>query len=284
MFKYEFPGLVYRFSPSVGEYRTLGTKALREAFLLDELFIPGTISLVATDLDRAIVGGICPTSEPLKLGAAEELRCRYFFERREGGFINVGGAGRIIVDGETFEVGKGECLYVGRETSEVVCEFLDTADPAAFYLLSYPAHKRYPTSFADRSLARRIELGSGETCNERTIFQYIHEEGIQSCQLVMGVTQLESGSVWNTMPCHTHFRRSEVYLYFDLNEDDQVAHFLGQPDESRVMWVKNKQAALSPSWSIHSGSGTASYSFIWGMGGENQRFDDMDGVSVRDLK
>ncbi len=284
MFKYEYPELIYRFSPSVGEYRTFGTKALRDAFLLDSIFVPGAVSLVATDLDRAIVGGISPAGEPLKLGAEKELRCRYFFERREGGIINIGGAGRIIADGETYEIEKGECLYVGRETKTIVFESLDTTNPAAFYLLSYPAHARYPTSFADRSAARRIDLGSGETCNKRTIYQYIHEEGIRSCQLVMGVTELEVGSVWNTMPCHTHFRRSEVYLYYNLGDEDQVAHFMGQPDETRVLWVKDRQAALSPSWSIHSGSGTAAYSFIWGMGGENQRFDDMDGVPVGDLR
>lgn len=284
MFKYEYPGLVYRFSPSVGEYRTFGTKALRDAFLLESLFVPGTVSLVATDLDRAIVGGICPTNEPLQLGAEEELRCHYFFERREGGVINIGGPGKIEVDGETHVLKKGECLYIGRDTESVAFQSLDTNSPAAFYLLSYPAHNRYPTVYANKSDARRIDLGSSDTCNERTIYQYVHEEGIQSCQLVMGVTELAKGSVWNTMPCHTHFRRSEVYLYFDLGDDDQVAHFMGQPDETRSLWVKNRQVALSPSWSIHSGAGTAAYSFIWGMGGENQRFDDMDGVRISDLK
>jgi len=221
---------------------------------------------------------------PLALEAIEALRSDFFFERREGGIINIGGSGSITVDGTDYTIAKGECLYIGRGSQVVSFASADANDPAVFTLLSYPAHKEYPTTFAAREDATRLDLGSGDTCNERTIFQYIHENGIQSCQLVMGFTELKGGSVWNTMPCHTHFRRSEVYLYFDVDEQNQVLHLMGQPDETRGLWMKNRQAVLSPSWSIHSGVGTASYCFIWAMGGENQRFDDMDGVAIPDLK
>ncbi len=284
MFKYEFPAISYRFSPSVGEYRTFSTQQLRDSFLIESLFAADEVILHATDLDRAIAGGIMPVEGSLKIGSIDALRCDYFFERREGGVINVGGAGAIEVDGTRYEVGKCECLYIGRGSKEVVFTSADKENPAAFYLLSYPAHKEYPTTLATKADANRLELGAKETCNERTLYQYIHENGIKSCQLVMGFTELAVGSVWNTMPSHTHFRRSEIYLYFDVTPENQVLHLMGQPDETRPLWIKNRQAALSPSWSIHSGAGTAAYSFIWGMGGENQRFDDMDGFPISDLK
>lgn len=284
MSKCEQVKLNYRFSAGLDAYRNLTTEELRENYLVDDLFVPGVATLQATDLDRAVVGGIVPTSEPIALGEVEELRSAFFFERREGGVINIGGSGEIVVDGTSYPIEKGECLYIGRGSKEVSFASSDANSPALFYFLSYPAHANYPTTFAKKEDATRLELGSGDTCNERTIFQYIHENGIKSCQLVMGFTQLATGSIWNTMPCHTHFRRSEVYLYFDVDEENQVLHLMGEPQETRLLWMKNQQAVLSPNWSIHSGAGTASYSFIWGMGGENQAFADMDGVAISELK
>lgn len=276
--------LNYRFCAGLETYGKLSTEELRDSYLVDGLFIPGVANLQATDLDRAVVGGIVPLADPIVLEEVKELRCDYFFERREGGVINIGGAGEIVVDGTAYPIEKGECLYIGRGSKKVTFASADEKSPALFYFLSYPAHAEYPTTFAKKEDATRLDLGSSDTCNERTIFQYIHENGIQSCQLVMGYTQLATGSVWNTMPCHTHLRRSEVYLYFDIDEENQVLHLMGKPQETRHLWMKNHQAVLSPNWSIHSGSGTASYSFIWGMGGENQAFADMDGVAISDLK
>ncbi len=276
--------LNYRFSAGLETYGKLSTDELRENYLVEGLFVPGVANLQATDLDRAIVGGIVPLADPIVLGAVEELRCDFFFERREGGIINLGGHGEIIVDGTAFPIEKGECLYIGRGSKKATFSSADEKDPALFYFLSYPAHAEYPTTFAKKEDANRLDLGSGDTCNERSIFQYIHENGIKSCQLVMGYTQLKTGSAWNTMPCHTHLRRSEIYVYFDLDEENQVLHLMGQPQETRMIWMKNHQAVLSPNWSIHSGAGTSSYSFVWAMGGENQRFDDMDGIAVADIK
>ena len=284
MSTFENVQLKYRFCAGLEAYRKLTTSELRDSFLVEDLFVPGIANLQATDLDRAIVGGISPLAEPIVLGAVEALRCDYFFERREGGVINVGGAGEIVVDGTSYAIQKGECLYIGRGSKEASFASVDAKDPALFFFLSYPAHASYPTTFARKEDANRLELGSTETCNERTIYQYIHEKGIKSCQLVMGYTQLAVGSIWNTMPCHTHFRRSEVYFYFDVDPKNQVLHLMGEPQETRLLWMKNHQAVLSPNWSIHSGAGTAAYAFIWGMGGENQAFADMDGVAIADLK
>lgn len=263
----------------IDSYPVLTTDELRDKFLIEDLFVSGEISLVYTDLDRAIVGAAVPTDGPLELSAGDQLRADFFCQRRELGVINIGKAGTIIVDGTTYDVGNRECLYIGRGSEKISFD----GDGAQYYLLSYPAHADYPTTHAKIENANKLELGTSADANERHLYQYIHENGIQSCQLVMGFTVLQPGSVWNTMPPHTHDRRSEVYLYFDIAEGHKVAHFMGEPDETRVLWIGEKQAALSPSWSVHCGSGTGAYSFIWGMGGENQRFDDMDGFPISEL-
>ncbi|MBK1831032.1 5-dehydro-4-deoxy-D-glucuronate isomerase [Verrucomicrobiaceae bacterium R5-34] len=265
-------------------YKSLDTTGLRDRFLLQDLFTEGQLQLVYTDLDRAIVGSAVPTLDTLTLSAAEALRAEYFCERRELGVINLGATGSITVDGESYQLSHTECLYIGRGSKEISFTSADAAEPAQFYLLSYPAHTDYPTAHAKIEDANKLELGSKAEANERHLYQYIHENGIQSCQLVMGFTILQPGSIWNTMPPHTHDRRSEVYAYFDVENDHRIAHFMGHPDETRVLWMSEKDIALSPSWSIHCGAGTGSYSFVWGMGGENQRFDDMDGFPLSTLK
>ena len=265
-------------------YKMLDTSGLRDRFLLQDLFSEGQLELVYTDLDRAIVGSAVPTVEPLALTAADALRAHYFCERRELGVINIGAAGTVTVDGKEYKLESRECLYIGRGSKEVSFASASAHDPARFYLLSYPAHADYPTQHAKVEDANLLKLGSPETANERHLYQYIHEGGIQSCQLVMGFTMIQTGSTWNTMPPHTHDRRSEVYIYFDIDEGHRVAHFMGHPDETRVLWMSEKDIALSPSWSVHCGAGTGKYSFIWGMGGENQSFDDMDGFPLSALQ
>jgi 4-deoxy-L-threo-5-hexosulose-uronate ketol-isomerase len=264
-------------------YQRMTTAELREHFLLG-LFAPGKIELAYTNVDRAVIGSAVPLGEPLALAADAELRAAYFLERRELGILNVGGAGRVTVDGTAWPMAQRDGLYVGRGSRDVVFESLSAEDPAAFYLLSYPAHKSCPTAQAKNAEAEAVRLGDQAACNRRTIYKYIHPAGIQSCQLVMGMTELEVGSVWNTMPCHTHDRRSEVYLYFGLKPDTRVVHLMGLPDESRHLVISDRQAVISPSWSIHSGVGTGAYCFCWGMGGENQAFDDMDPVKMNELR
>ena len=265
-------------------YKALDTTGLRDRFLLQDLFAEGQLQLTYTDLDRAIVGSAVPTIEPLVLAAAEALRADFFCERRELGVINIGAAGTIIVDGTSYDMASRECLYIGRGSKEISFASASANEPAQNYLLSYPAHADYPTAHAKIEDANLLKLGSPETANERHLYQYIHENGLKSCQLVMGFTLIQTGSTWNTMPPHTHDRRSEVYMYFDIDEDHRVAHFMGHPDETRVIWMSEKDVTLSPSWSIHCGAGTGKYSFIWGMGGENQAFDDMDGFPLSTLK
>lgn len=260
------------------------TDSLRGAFLVDSLFAPGQLSLVYTDADRAIIGTAVPAASPLSLGADPELRAAYFCERRELGILNIGGAGSVGVDGQQYEMKKYDCLYVGRGARNISLSSSRGDEPAAFYLLSYPAHAVYPVSLARREDAAAAELGSAAEANRRTIYRYIHPGGIKSCQLVMGFTQLHEGSVWNTMPPHTHARRSEVYLYFDLDAERRVMHFMGTPEQTRHLVVANRQVVISPSWSIHCACGTGSYAFCWGMGGENQAFEDMDAVSVSQLR
>jgi len=265
------------------ETRLLDTEELRDNFLLDGLFEPSQIQLAACDIDRAIVGSACPVDESLPLEAPESMRAAYFCERRELGVLNLGEAGSVTVDGESHDLGNRECLYIGRGSKEIAFVSSGGSKPQ-FYLLSYPAHMAYPTCKAGLGDANRLALGSGDSCNERVIYQYIHENGIRSCQLVMGFTELAKGSVWNTMPAHTHDRRSEVYLYFDIPETDTVLHLMGEPQETRHICVHDRQAVLSPAWSIHAGCGTTNYCFVWGMGGENQRFDDMDPAPIADLR
>jgi 4-deoxy-L-threo-5-hexosulose-uronate ketol-isomerase len=273
-----------RYSPSPNHYQKLTTDELRAAFLIESLFAPGKLEMVYSDADRAIAGSAVPTQGPLQLSADAELRAAYFCERRELGILNIGGEGSVEVDGTVYPMGKLDCLYVGRGSQKIAFSSKVANDPAAFFLLSYPAHTAYPTAHAQMKDATPVELGTLADANRRTIYKYIHTGGIKSCQLVMGVTRLQEGSVWNTMPAHTHTRRSEIYMYFDLTPKQRVMHFMGKPQETRHLIVANRQAVISPSWSIHSGCGTGAYTFCWAMGGENQTFEDMDPAPVDQLK
>jgi len=265
-------------------YRRMTTSELREAYMVKGMFVPGEVTLCYTDIDRAIVGSAVPLKKPLKLPVHKELASDFFAQRREIGVINIGGAGKITVDGETYEVFNRDSVYIGRGSKDI--SFLSDAkdSPARYYILSYPAHTDYPTTLVQQSDAKRMELGLLEDCNERVIHQSIRPGIVDTCQIVMGFTQLAPGSIWNTMPPHTHRRRSEIYMYFDLDEDSNVFHFMGEPDETRSLVVRNGEAVVSPSWSMHSGAGTRNYTFIWGMGGENQEFDDMDFIDTKTLR
>lgn len=265
-------------------YPEMTTTQIRETFLIDTLYQPGTLNLAYVDLDRAVVGMAAPLSTPLKLDADEMLRANYFNERRELGALNIGGRGVIRVDGVEWTLENLDCLYIGRGAKEVSFESADSSSPAVFYLLSYPAHTSYPTTLVRREEAKPVELGSAETCNRRSICKYIHLDGVRSCQLVMGVTHLHLGSVWNTMPAHTHMRRSEIYMYFNLDEAARVFHLMGPANETRHIVMKNREAVVSPGWSIHAGVGTQAYSFCWGMGGENQDYADMDPAPLHSLR
>jgi 4-deoxy-L-threo-5-hexosulose-uronate ketol-isomerase len=273
-----------RLMPSPREAAILDTDESRATFLLEDLFLPGQVCLVYTDLDRAIVGSATPTSTSLSLGNDDALKADFFCQRREIGILNIGEAGSVTVDGTVYEIARHDCLYIGRGSGEVSFASASAETPAAFYLVSYPAHAAHPTTKATRADANRVALGTKDECNERTIFQYVHENGIKSCQLVLGFTEFQPGSIWNTMPCHTHDRRSEVYCYFDVPAAHRVLHMMGEPQQTRPMWVADRQAVLSPPWSIHCGCGTASYRFCWAMGGENQAFTDMDRVEISELR
>jgi 4-deoxy-L-threo-5-hexosulose-uronate ketol-isomerase len=273
-----------RYSPNQIDYQRLNTEQLRTTFLIESLFTPGRLEMVYTDNDRAMVGSAVPGKSPLKLVADAELRAAFFCERRELGILNIGGAGSVAVDGKKYPMEKYDCLYVGRGSKDITFTSSKAATPALFYLLSYPAHAAYPTTLARKADATAVELGSAADANHRVIRKYIHPGGIKSCQLVMGFTQLAEGSVWNTMPPHTHTRRSEIYLYFDMTPSQRVMHFMGAPRETRHIVVANAQAIISPSWSLHCACGTAAYTFCWGMGGENQAFDDMDAAPIEELR
>ncbi|MDG0875041.1 5-dehydro-4-deoxy-D-glucuronate isomerase [Paenibacillus thiaminolyticus] len=261
------------------------TFRLREEFLIEKLFIDNEIQMVYSHVDRYITGGVLPTTKTVKLEAdAKEMGADYFLERREIGIINVGGEGVVTVDGVAYDMDPRDCLYIGMGSKDVTFASKEAARPARFYFNSTPAHKTYPTEKVAISKATPQHLGSLSSSNERTIYKYIHKDGVQSCQLVMGMTLLKPNNMWNTMPCHTHNRRSEVYFYFDMPEDGVVFHLMGEPQETRHVVVRNEQAIISPSWSIHSGVGTSNYTFIWGMAGENQTFEDMDMVDMKDLK
>lgn len=260
------------------------TAEMREKFLIEEPFRSGKISLTYSHVDRIIAGGIQPTSASLALEAGKELGVEYFLERREMGVINIGGDGAVTVDGTEYPVKSREGMYIGKGSREVSFASADAANPAKFYVNSSPAHASFPTVLIDLDKAKKVELGSPENLNVRTINQFVHPAVCQSCQLVMGMTILAPGSVWNTMPCHTHERRMEVYMYFDMEPDTRVFHLFGRPEETRHLVVANEQAIISPSWSIHSGVGTNSYTFIWGMCGENITFDDMDFVAMDQLR
>lgn len=262
----------------------MDTEALRDNFLVQNLMRSGEITLVYTHYDRMIVGGAVPTDAPLTLGNPEELRANYFLERREMGIINVGGSGKVIADGNTYPLQKLDGMYLGKGTQSVQFVSDSAADPAIFYLLSNPAHAVYPAGVCTKQQAAPVELGAPETSNRRTVYKYIHLEGLQSCQLVMGLTTLASGSVWNSIPPHTHTRRMEVYFYFDLPADQRLFHFMGQPQETRHLVMANHEAVISPPWSTHFGCGTSNYGFIWGMCGENLVYTDMDPAPVPTLK
>jgi 4-deoxy-L-threo-5-hexosulose-uronate ketol-isomerase len=272
-----------RYAPDPIRFEMMNTSELRESFLIEDMFNPGEITMVYSDVDRAIVGSAVPTGNPLKLEAGVELKAEFFAQRREIGVINVGGDGSIVVDNETYDMVKLDALYIGSGSRNVEFRSVIAASPAHFYFVSYPAHTSYPTTHAKISNAEPVKLGSSRECNERTIYKYIHPAGVKSCQLVMGCTLMAEGSVWNTMPAHTHERRSEVYMYFDIPDGAVVFKFIGEPRETRHIVVRNLQAVISPSWSIHSGVGTTNYSFVWAMGGENQEFGDMDGIAVDDM-
>lgn len=256
------------------------TRELRESFLLDDLYKAGSIQFSYLDLDRAVVGMAAPLSDPIPLPTSPELRADYFTERRELGALNIGGPGMIRVGTSNFSLNNLDMLYIGRGNPDVVFESASAAAPAIFYLLSYPAHAVHPVSLVRKQDAQPAEAGSSESANRRTIYKYIHAAGAKSCQLVMGVTHLHEGSIWNTMPAHTHMRRSEIYLYFDVADNARVMHLVGPPQETRHLIIRNREVALSPGWSIHAGAGTQAYKFCWGMGGENQDYADMDPVPI----
>jgi len=272
-----------RYAADPVRFARMTSAEIRENFLVEGLFVAGEIRLVYSYIDRVIVGSAVPVNEPLALEASKELASDYFAQRREIGVMNIGEIGTVSVDEETFQLGRMDVLYIGRGSKDVRFASDNADAPARFYLVSYPAHADYPTQQARMSDAEPIHLGSQEASNERTIYKCIHPDGIKSCQLVMGFTVLESGNVWNTMPPHSHARRMEVYMYCDLAEDDRVFHLMGAPGETRHIVMRQGQAVISPSWSIHAGVGTKAYTFVWCMGGENQAFDDMDAVSMEAL-
>lgn len=265
-------------------FQRMNTEEVRQAFLVNTLFDLGAIQLIYSEVDRVIIGSVVPTKKPLSLPAGKELASDYFAQRREIGVLNIGAKGQVKVDGTVFEMENLDGLYIGRESKEIFFDSDDAGKPARFYLLSFPAHQKYPTKQARKKDAEAVHLGSVEASNKRTIYKYIHPAGIQSCQLVMGFTELAPGCVWNTMPPHTHERRMEVYLYFGIADTTRVFHLMGPSDETRHIVVANEEAIISPSWSIHSGVGTGAYTFCWGMGGENQAFDDMDGIAIDTLR
>jgi 4-deoxy-L-threo-5-hexosulose-uronate ketol-isomerase len=273
-----------RYTVSPNETKQMDTATLRHNFLIENLFQANQINLTLSHYDRYIVGGAMPIGQKITLPNPENLKAKYFLERRELGIINVGGKGIVLADGQSFEIDFKEALYVGKGTKEVVFESLDQNNPAKFYINSAPAHHTYPTKKITRNEAEIVELGAMETANHRIIRKLIVNSIVETCQLQMGMTELKPGSVWNTMPAHVHDRRMEVYFYFEVPENQSVCHFMGEPQETRHIWMQNEQAVISPNWSIHSGSGTSNYTFIWGMAGENLDYGDMDHCKINDLK
>jgi 4-deoxy-L-threo-5-hexosulose-uronate ketol-isomerase len=273
-----------RYQNSPAETAAMNTQQLRDTFLINALMQHDEIRFVYSHYDRVIVGGAMPVSSELVLQPHATLKADYFLERREIGMINVGGDGEVVADGKKHALRKLDCLYLGKGTKDVRFRSVNASDPAKYYLLSAPAHAIHPVQLMRREDASPTDMGSLQTANNRTIYKYIHADGLKSCQLVMGLTILKEGSVWNTMPAHTHDRRMEAYFYFDVPENHVVFHFMGQPQETRHIVVGNYDAVLSPPWSIHSGSGTSNYSFIWGMAGENYVYTDMDLVQIKDLR
>lgn len=274
-----------RYTHSPEDIRHYSTEELRREFLVEKIFTPGEVQLTYTHNDRMIFGGVTPTTEPLEIILTKELGVDYFLERRELGVINIGGTGSITIDGQTESMKKQDGYYIGKETKQVIFQSDDPKNPAKFYVNSVPAHHKYPNTKISIDQIKPLETGESLSLNKRKIYQYIHPNVCESCQLQMGYTILEPGSSWNTMPCHTHERRMEAYLYFDYStEDTRVFHMMGKPDETKHLVVANEQAVISPSWSIHSGVGTGDYTFIWAMCGENITYTDMDMVPMDQLK
>ena len=272
-----------RYPPDPKSFERMNTTEIRHIFLIDYLFVPGELKLVYSHVDRMVIGSAVPSSVSLQLEAGPELAADYFTQRREIGAINIGAQGSIKVDGQEFTMANRDVLYIGQGSREIEFSTADANHPARFYLISLPAHTSYPTRLAKQEAAEPVRLGSQAESNQRVIYKCIHPQGIRSCQLVMGFTDLAEGSVWNTMAAHTHERRSEVYMYFDLPKDAVVFHLLGQRHETRHIVVRDGQAVISPSWSLHAGAGTRNYGFVWAMGGENQEFGDMDAVGMDQL-
>jgi len=273
-----------RYAASPREVKQMNTTELRDEFLIQDLLIADKVKLVYSHYDRYIVGGAVPTSTPLELESIDPLKSSYFLERRELGAINIGGKGTVTVDGEVFIVDFKEALYVGKGAKSVVFASDDASNPSKFYLNSTPAHKSYPNKKVGRDEAEIVELGSVETVNARTLRKLIVNSIVDTCQLQMGMTEIKSGSAWNTMPAHVHDRRMEVYFYFEIPQDQAVCHFMGETNETRHIWMAENEAVISPPWSIHSGAGTSNYSFIWGMAGENLDYGDMDVCKITDLR
>ncbi len=273
-----------RYASSPKAVKKYDTQELRDEFLVPDLMQEGNIKLVYTHYDRYMAGGAMPTSESLTLETIDPLKSDYFLERREMGIINAGGTGTIIADGEEFKMLHKDALYLGKGVKDVVFKSDDANNPAKFYMNSAPAHTSHPTKQVTKAEANKIELGSLETANHRTVNQMIIGGIVTTCQLQMGMTELKTGSVWNTMPAHVHDRRMEIYYYMDIMDEQAVCHFMGQPQETRHIWMQNHEAVISPPWSIHSGSGTSNYTFIWGMAGENLDYNDMDVAKITDLK
>ena len=274
--------VLYGASPAdIGKF---GTTELRANFLIENLFAEGAISFTYTHVDRMILGGAVPTDQPLHFGSGEDIGTPLFFTAREMGLANLGGAGRVTVDGKVFDLENRDILYIGRGAKEISLESSDAAKPARFYMNSVPAGADIPHRLIKRAEGKPLDLGEDRRANKRRLVMYIHPEVAPSCLLLMGITDLAPGSIWNTMPPHLHERRMEAYLYFDLDPADRVVHLMGRPDETRHLIVGNGEAVLSPAWSIHMGSGTGPYAFVWGMTGENQEYNDVQPVAVADLK
>lgn len=273
-----------RFHNSKEEAMRMNTEELRKNFLVEDLMRNDTVQLTYSHYDRVIIGGAKPVNKKSELLSHPELKADYFLERRELGIINVGGEGTVEADGKTFMLNKFDCVYLGKGTKKVSFASTNKKSPALFYLLSAPAHHTYPNKLMKKEKASPVELGSAETANKRTVYKYIHLDGIKSCQLVMGLTMLEQGSVWNSVPPHTHTRRMEVYFYFDVVEQHRIFHFMGEPQQTRHIVMTNHEAVISPPWSTHFGCGTSNYGFIWGMAGENLVYTDMDPAPVDTLK
>lgn len=273
-----------RYANNPKDSKRYDTEELRENYLVEDIFKDDKIELVYSHVDRIIFGGIKPVYKELKLEAGKEMGVDYFLERRELGIINIGGKAIVTIDGTEYELKEKDGLYVGKGNKEVSFKSVNPEEPAKLYVNSVPAHKEYETVKIDIEKANPVRLGDNKTLNKRTIYQYVHPNVCESCQLLMGLTMLEPGNAWNTMPCHTHERRMEVYFYFDMDEDTRVFHLMGEPTETRHLVVKNEECVISPSWSIHSGVGTSNYTFIWGMCGENKTFDDMDNIPMDVLR